>query len=282
MPDGSEVLEPRLGPPTELRADCTNCFGLCCVALSLSASADFAIDKDAGEPCRNLQPDFRCGIHADLRGNGFPGCTVYDCFGAGQRISQVTFGGRDWRKAPETARQMFDVFTIVRHLHELLWYLNEALALPPARPLRGELQHAYAATEQLARAGPDALAELDLAAHRAEVNQLLLGVSELVRPGVGDPGKNHRAADLIGANLKGAELRGADFRGARLIGADLSQADLRLADLIGADLRAADLSGADLSDSIFLTQSQLDSAKGDAATRLPPSLSRPQHWSDRG
>ncbi|HEY6597232.1 MAG TPA: pentapeptide repeat-containing protein, partial [Asanoa sp.] len=35
----------------ELRADCTRCVGLCCVAPAFSASADFAIDKPAGRPC---------------------------------------------------------------------------------------------------------------------------------------------------------------------------------------------------------------------------------------
>ncbi|MEO8519029.1 MAG: pentapeptide repeat-containing protein, partial [Dermatophilaceae bacterium] len=62
------------------------------------------------------------------------------------------------------------------------------------------------------------------------------------------------------------------------IGADLRGADLRMADLTGADLRGANLCGADLSTSIFLIQSQLDSAKGDQHTALPPVLTRPAHW----
>lgn len=57
---------------------------------------------------------------------------------------------------------------------------------------------------------------------------------------------------------------------------DLRRADLRLADLIGADLREADLSGADLTGCLFLTQSQVDAAKGDAANKLSPSLRRPR------
>ena len=69
---------------SELQADCARCFGLCCVALPFAASADFAVDKAAGSPCRNLRTDFGCGIHAELRQRGFNGCTVYDCFGAGQ------------------------------------------------------------------------------------------------------------------------------------------------------------------------------------------------------
>ncbi|MGC5014464.1 pentapeptide repeat-containing protein [Streptosporangium sp. DT93] len=262
----------------DLRADCADCFGLCCVVPAFSASADFAIDKGAGQPCPNLAEDFRCGIHTRLRQSGFRGCTVYDCFGAGQKVSQVTFGGQDWRRAPGTAKRMFEVFPVMRDLHELLWYLTEALALPAARPLRDDLGAALEETERLTRSGPEVLVELDVEAHRRRVNTLLLRAGELARAGAGRRGKDHRGAVLIGARLKGADLRGASLRGAQLIGADLRGADLRSADLIGADLRGADLRGADLTGSFFLIQSQLDAAKGDATTRLPPSLVHPAHW----
>ena len=261
-----------------LQSDCGSCFGLCCVALPFAASADFAINKDAGQPCPNLQADFRCGSHAQLRQQGFSGCTVFDCFGAGQKVSQVTFSGQDWRQAPHTARQMFDVFPVMRQLHELLWYLAEALTLPPARPIHGELRRALEKTEQLTSGSAQELTELDVAAHRGDVNALLLRTSELVRAKVAGRKKGRRGADLIGANLKAANLRGANLRGAFLIAADLKGADLRAADLIGADLRDADLSGADLTDTIFLTQSQLNAAKGDTATKLPSALNRPTHW----
>ncbi|MFJ6350796.1 pentapeptide repeat-containing protein [Streptomyces sp. NPDC092046] len=59
----------------------------------------------------------------------------------------------------------------------------------------------------------------------------------------------------------------------------MSGADLSLADLIGADLRDADLSGADLTGALFLTQPQLNAARGDAATRLSDGFARPAHWS---
>ncbi|HEV7933712.1 MAG TPA: pentapeptide repeat-containing protein [Actinomadura sp.] len=261
-----------------LRADCESCFALCCVAPAFSASTDFAIDKKAGQACPNLQSNFRCGIHTRLRQQGFRGCTVYDCFGAGQKVSQVTFGGHDWRRAPRTAKQMFEVFPIMRDLHELLWYLTEALTLQPARPLHGQLSLALEETERLTHNSSDALIELDVAAHRRDVNALLLRTSEIVRAEVRRKKKDHRGADLIGAKLKGADLRGANLRGAYLIGADLRGADLRMADLIGADFRDADLRGADLTESIFLIQSQLHSAKGDIQTKLPSSLTRPTHW----
>ncbi|MEV4918264.1 pentapeptide repeat-containing protein [Streptomyces tirandamycinicus] len=263
-----------------LRADCGECFALCCVALPFTASADFAVDKPAGRPCGNLRDDFRCGIHTRLRDSGFPGCTVYDCFGAGQKVSQVTFEGRSWRSAPGSARQMFDVFPVMRQLHELLWYLTAALALPSARPVHPAAHALRAEIEAVTLRDAGELLGTDVAALRGRTGELLLRASALARaeaaPG---RGKNRRGADLLGARLARADLHGADLRGACLIAADLGGADLRLADLLGADLRDADLSGADLTGSIFLTQPQLQQARGDAATRLPSGLCRPTHWS---
>ncbi len=281
MPERPDQAQPAPGHgQLSLHADCERCFGLCCVAPAFSASADFAIDKPAGQACRHLRPDFRCGIHARLRQQGFAGCTVYDCFGAGQQVSQVTFAGQDWRQAPQVAQHMFEVFTIMRQLHELLWYLTEALTLAAARPLRGELGRALDGTRRLAGSSPEALMELDVAAHRDGVNALLLRTSELARAGR-QHRRDLRGADLTGADLRHADLRAASLRGACLIGADLSGADLRSADLTGADLRGADLGGADLTRSIFLIQSQLDAATGDYRTQLPPALSRPAHWAAR-
>jgi hypothetical protein len=249
----------------ELHADCANCLGLCCVIPAFVASADFAITKPAGVACPNLGDDFRCGIHAQLRERGFAGCAVYDCFGAGQRVSRIPDGAMRRR-----------AFPVMRTLHELLWYLTEALAYKAAAPIHAELGFARNETQRLTELAPEELASLDVAAHRRDANVLLQRASELVR--ARRKGRDRRGADLIGARLKGADLQAANLRGARLIGADLNGADLRLADLIGADLRGADLSGADLRDSLFLLQSQLDSARGDGTTRLPGALKHPSHW----
>ncbi|MEP7369752.1 MAG: pentapeptide repeat-containing protein [Dermatophilaceae bacterium] len=271
-----EPSSPEAG--ASLHADCDSCFGLCCVVPAFTVSSDFAITKKAGHACPNLAEDFGCGIHPRLREEGFAGCTVYDCFGAGQKVSQVTFGGKDWRRAPVVARAMFEVFPVVRALHELLWYLTEALTLLPTGSLHAELRLALERTQGLTSLDPDALSALDVGAHRAAVNVLLQRTSEQVRADVRRERRDLRGADLIGAKLGGADLRGASLRGAHLVGADLCGADLGMADLIGADLRGADLRGANLTGSIFLIQSQLDSAKGDARTSLPAALRHPMHW----
>ncbi|MFI5621751.1 pentapeptide repeat-containing protein [Streptomyces sp. NPDC051567] len=277
-PPAPSAAAPAAPAVPELRADCSSCFALCCVALPFARSSDFAVDKAAGTPCSHLRQDSRCGIHTRLRDKGFQGCTVFDCFGAGQQVSQVTFGGRDWRAHPDTARRMFDVFPVMRQLHELLFYVTEALTLPDAAPVHTELREALTRTTRWTHADAPALEALDVGALRQEVSTLLLRAGELVRAKAPGRGKNHRGADLMGARLRGADLRGANLRGACLIAADLSRADLRTADLIGADLRDTDLRDADLRGALFLTQAQLNAARGNPATRIPPTLTRPAHW----
>jgi hypothetical protein len=254
-----------------LRADCSRCAGLCCVAPAFAASADFAIDKPAAVPCPNLREDFRCGIHAQLRERGFPGCTVFDCFGAGQRITQETFGGRAWREEPELAAAQFAVLTVMRQLHEALWYLTEAESLAPGP----EVRNLRDLTDRLATGSPEDLAALDVRAHRTTVGELLGRVSERART---PRGPDLRNKDLIGADLRRRRLRNASLRGAYLIGADLRGVDLGTADLLGADLRGADVRGADLAGCLFLTQPQVEAAVGDASTRIPAVLTRPAHW----
>jgi hypothetical protein len=264
---------------SDLAPDCSRCFGLCCTALAFVSSADFGIDKPAGTPCRHLAADYRCGIHARLRPAGFRGCATFDCLGAGQRVSQHTFGGISWRDEPALAGRMFAAFDIMRQLHELLWQLREVADRPDwvarAEPLADEV-------ERLATLPAEELLALDVAGIRAAVGTLLTEVSTQIRAqqsGPRHPGARDRARrDLAGAQLGGADLRGANLRGALLIAADLTGADLAGADLLGADLRDARLAGARLAGSLFLTQPQLNAATGDRHTTLPARLSRPEHW----
>jgi uncharacterized protein YjbI with pentapeptide repeats len=269
-----------------LRVDCQKCFGFCCVALYFSASEGFPTNKDAGEPCINLQSDFKCAVHKNLRQKGLKGCTAYDCFGAGQKVAQVTYGGQDWRKNPETAKQMFDVFLVVRQLHEMLWYLTEALRMQSDSIMQEKINSMISETVKLTNLEADILIDLDLVSHRNNVNALLSKTSESVRikecRGQKTTLKHKKTIagrlDFIGSDLRKINLRGADLRGAFLIAANLRGMDLSGADLIGADLRDADLKGANLSNSIFITQAQINSAKGDSNTKLPISLIRPGYW----
>lgn len=260
----------------DLRADCSSCVALCCVALELSRSADFPVDKPAGVPCTNLAGTM-CGIHDRLRPSGYAGCVAYDCHGAGQRITAL-HAGRSWHTAPAAAGAMFALLPRLRHVHELLRLLLEAaeLGFPSAA-----LDRAIERSERLARALPGEILAADAVAHHDSVVAVLRDVSEEVRAArAGDVTPSDLAgADLVGANLRGADLFAGNLRGAVVVAADLRGADLRWADVTGADLRGARLQGADLSQTLFCTQAQLEAAAGDATTQVPARLRRPSHWS---
>ncbi|MCO1653606.1 pentapeptide repeat-containing protein [Pseudonocardia sp. S2-4] len=267
---------------------------MCCTVLGFARSADFAEDKPAGTPCRHLGADFRCGIHERLVDRGYRGCTAYDCFGAGQHTTRVTFAGADWRTHPELAGAMSAALGVLRGLHELRWHVVTALGLPAAAAVRAELAAADEELAALADLDADGLAALDLAAVHGRTVEPLRRAAALARGAVDTSGRardarrgrarhDRRGAELSGAQLLGADLRGADLRAASLRGALLLAVDLRCADLTGtdltgADLRDADVRGADLSGALFLTRVQVAAARGDAATALPAGLERPRAW----
>ncbi|GIN90075.1 hypothetical protein J22TS1_11260 [Siminovitchia terrae] len=267
-----------------LKADCSKCFGLCCTALNIAASSDFAINKPAGTPCPNLQRDFRCKIHKNLRDKGFKGCTVFDCLGAGQKVSQDTFSGQSWQEHSEIAKKMFSVFPIMEQIYEMIAFIAEALTFNISPSLQDKLNRQLENLQGLTDMDADSILSLDITRCRLPVNELLLETSEYIRNELSSnvfeikKGRQCRGADWIGKNLKGKDLRTTDLRGAYLIAADLRNTDLRGVDFIGADLRDANLSGANLSTSMFLTQMQINSAKGNDKTILPPHIQPPPHW----
>lgn len=259
----------RTSPRPELLAglvsDCARCRGLCCVSLYFSATDGFPEDKPAGVACTNLLPDCRCGIHGALAARGMKGCVAFDCLGAGQR---VTAGGRNDAERAER-------FPAMWRFHRTLWYLHEALCLLPAEPVWSKLESLL---DEVGFETAAASAPCDLDGYEARAGVLLHRAWSLTREAVGRAAPAGEGGDFLGKNFKRADLSGADFATALLIAANLSGCKLYGANLLGADLRDADIRGADLSESLFLTQAQVNSAKGDKETRLPLYLSRPEGW----
>jgi uncharacterized protein YjbI with pentapeptide repeats len=251
-----------------LVADCEQCFALCCVLLPFSAVSGFGMDKPGGMPCPNLADDDRCRIHATLRSDGWSGCTTFDCFGAGQQVSQVTYGGVSWREH-DNLGEMSAVLSVMRLLHEMLAHLTEVGRRSP-EPAATDL-----AAEIIAMTGatPNDLLDIDLDHLHDRVGAALEAASARLRSGI-----DLRGRDLAGRDLRDHDLHDADLRSAMLIRADLRGLDLGRADLLGADLRDADVRGSDLADTLFLSQTQANAALGDAGTTLPERLTRPAHW----
>lgn len=270
----------------DLKIDCEKCFGICCVALYFSKTEGFPNDKVAGNPCINLQGNFGCKVHESLKDKGLKGCMTYDCFGAGQKVAQLTFKGEDWRKSKEKASKMFDIFLKMRQLHEMLWYLYDAKTFICSDNIKEEIDFMIKETEKITNLDAELIINVDIENHRLKVNSTLKKVIEVVKDNVSHDkkinSKNKKNLkidyDFVGADLKNTNLIGANFAGAFLIAADMRNTNLKGANLIGADLRDVDIRGANLGEAMFITQTQINSAKGDSKTKLPNSIDRPRHW----
>ncbi|MGE0827929.1 MAG: pentapeptide repeat-containing protein [Hyphomonadaceae bacterium] len=86
---------------------------------------------------------------------------------------------------------------------------------------------------------------------------------------------NFTGADMAWIDAAAARFTGARFENARLENANFVGAYLGGANFTAANLRGANLSGAELETARGLTQSQLNSACGDANTRLPQGMTIP-------
>lgn len=258
-----------------LKIDCEKCSGLCCVALYCMKTDGFPANKEAGVPCKHLESDFRCDMHAQLVSKNMRGCLAYDCFGAGQKVTQTSYGNIDWKSAPDKADEIFQVFLAIVQLHQMEWYLLEALSLNKAEYLEADIQLLIAENEQMTNKPPAEILGLDVEGYREKVNQVLKQVSESIRTkAAGD--KN--AKDFFGKDFKKACLKERDFSMAYLIAANLEGCSLAGANFLGADLRDANLKNTDLRECVFLTQMQINSAKGNVQTRIPGYLTRPLSW----
>lgn len=159
--------------PAELRADCSRCDALCCVSLAFDRGESFSFDKQADVPCQHLLATNRCKIHETLKARGHAGCGTFDCYGAGQRVTQVLFRGVSWRSDTSTRRAMFAAFRDLRHVHELRVLLSEAGRLELG------FHHAELRARLLRQLQPEAglslesLRALDISALHAQTHALL-------------------------------------------------------------------------------------------------------------
>jgi uncharacterized protein YjbI with pentapeptide repeats len=261
---------------TKLKIDCKKCSGLCCVALYCTKTDGFPGNKEAGTPCKYLDSDFLCKIHFKLADKNYKGCLAYDCFGAGQRTTQLYLSDGTWKTNPEQEEELFHIFMIVYQLHQMLWYLVEAFTLTSDELLKSTIDLLISENEQMVQQPRDNLSTLDLSKYRLKVNKVLKQISTAISENASS--NQIHGANYLGKDFKKANLDRKNFSMSLLIAANFSGCSLRKTNFLGADLRDANFKNTDLSESIFLTQMQLNSARGNSNTKIPVNLSRPVTW----
>jgi len=259
----------------KLKIDCKKCSGICCVALYCTKTDGFPENKEAGIPCKHLMSDFRCNIHSKLVDENMRGCLAYDCFGAGQKVTQYCYPDVTWKTHPEKANEIFEVFLIIFQLHQMEWYLLESLSLIKDKHLQANIEALISENEQITYQYSDEILQFDIEKYRSKTNQVLKQVSSIITTDSADKAHNK---DCFGRNFKKVNLNAKDFSMAFMIAANLEGCSLQGTNFLGTDMRDANIKNSDLSSCVFLTQMQINSAKGNSNTKLPKNLSQPISW----
>lgn len=266
----------------ELKIDCSKCFGFCCVALYFSTMDGFPKNKVGGEPCINLNKDFTCKIHKDLNKKNLRGCINYDCFGAGQIVAQHIYKNLSWQDSPQQSQEMYDVFVIIKNLQEMIWYLYDSITFTDNKEMKNKIKYMIKETENFANLSAKDILSINIEEHRTKVNSLLKQVRSDMVQKLYPKRKNDISLgfDFIGKDLRNKNLIGGNLAGALLIGANLQNMNLSGAIIIGADMRDTDIRGCNLENTMYLTQSQVNSARGNSKTKLPVFIKRPFYWEE--
>ncbi len=261
----------------QMKSDCSQCSGLCCTALFFSKMDGFPKDKIAGKPCINLLEDYRCKIHSQLEKQKMKGCIGYDCFGAGQQVTQIIYKGQTWRTLAKQSQEIFDVFCAVFRMYQMRYFLAESMLIIPAEPIREDIQSLLEENIEICQSAPKDILSFDIESYRQRVNPVLRKVCTLLQQTLHSDEKQSSKV-FMGKSLKGRDMSGLDFSTKILIGADFSNGTFNGTIFLGADTRDTNFSNADLSEAVFLTQGQINSAKGNRNTKIPRHLYYPITW----
>ncbi|MHC1735660.1 MAG: pentapeptide repeat-containing protein [Erysipelotrichaceae bacterium] len=206
------------------------------------------------------------------------GCLAYDCFGAGQKATRLFPQNVNWMTHPNQAYEIFSVFHILFQLHQYLWYLLEAMKIVQDESTIREIELLMDENQRVTGLDPKRLIEFDLGVYKSRVDGIL---KEVILRNHPNRYKETKNKDYLGKNFKGINLDNSDFTMSLLIGANLEGCKLDGANFLGADLRDAIIKNTNLSESLFLTQMQINSAIGNKQTILPIRLVRPTSWDDQ-
>ena len=170
------------------------------------------------------------------------GCIGYDCFGAGQQVTQSIYFGQTWQSMPEQAKEIFDVFIVVFQLYQIRYFLLESLTILPAQVLKSGIKALIEENEMVCNCEPQNIILFNMENYRSRVNVLLKQVCGLFQKSLRSENKKCPS------------------------------------DFLGRDFRNKDMRGLDLRDAVFLSQGQINSAKGNRNTKLPQYLEYPITW----
>lgn len=101
------------------------------------------------------------------------GCIGYDCFGAGQKVTQVIYNSSNWHTKPTKAQEMYDVFLAIFQLHQILYFLAEAKTIIPARALWDDINVLVKEGREVCNSTPHYILAYNIEKYKGQVNETL-------------------------------------------------------------------------------------------------------------
>ncbi|MEG0457218.1 MAG: pentapeptide repeat-containing protein, partial [Oscillospiraceae bacterium] len=186
------------------------------------------------------------------------GCLAYDCFGAGQKTTQHFINNINWKQDTAKNHDIFQTFQIIFQLNQMQWYLLDAFLLISDNDLKTKIEDFIYENEKITNSGINEILNFNVEDYRFKINKILKQVCNTFS--LYD--YKNKQKNYLGYDFKNENIIGKDFSMALLINANFENCILHNVNFLGADIRDSNLKNADLSHSVFLTQMQINSAKG--------------------
>lgn len=246
---------------TSLKIECSECLGICCTALCFSKVDGFYEDKQVGQSCSNLDYQHRCKIYQELLLKNSKGCKVYDCFGAGQRVTKM------YLDSP-VDQEVCQVYLAMYRLYQMLWYLLQAKSYG-----QKQVEESLQMIQKIIALSAKELLQVDIDTIIVDTKKVLKKATDALTISDVTKKQTYFQKDLSFKNLDHK-----DFSMAIMIACNLEGSSLEKTNFLATDLRDTNIKNTDMSNCLFLTQGQINSAIGNQNTRLPTYLTRPETW----
>ena len=152
-----------------------------------------------------------------------------------------------------------------------------AILIIPAKELWNDIQNLIDENEALCNSTPKYILDIDIESYRNKINIILKQVCTSIIKCFKNS-DNKRLTDFLGRSFKKRDMSGLDLSMKLLIATNFDSCTFDGTVFLGADTRDTDFSNADLRESVFLSQGQINSAKGNRNTKLPKHLDYPVTW----
>ncbi|MGN1181640.1 MAG: pentapeptide repeat-containing protein [Faecalibacillus sp.] len=272
----TSIIDENRNQSSQFVSDCCQCSGLCCIALYCFQSDGFPQDKPIGKPCIHLMNNYRCQIHQQLEEKKMKGCIGYDCFGAGQYLTHDIYHGITWKMHPEKITEICEMFIRIYRLFQMRFFLYESLKLISSQDLLGDIYQLINENEMICHMTIDKILQYSIEDYQDKVNQILKKVCHQLKRYLNI--KEKKKQNFIHHNFDNQDMTGVDLNMKLAIASSFKNCQFKGATFIGTDTRDANFEGADLREAIFLTQGQINVAKGSRKTKLPNHLYYPITW----